>query len=119
MQWIYPWHTSQHRRPFKLFFSERLIEEGFEDRAFERLLFDQAFADHNQARLVLLQNAISFIEGRLDNAAYLFIDLARGLLTIIALLAEVPAKKDQLFFVTQCHRANQTAHAVFSNHRAG
>src|SRR5689334_5261354 len=95
-----------------------LIEKRLKNGPFQRLLFDQALANHNQALLILCQDRVSLLKSGLNNRADLFIDLARGLLTIVSLLAEIASQKDQFLFVPQRHWSDLTAHPVFRDHRA-
>src|SRR5579875_2610525 len=66
-----------------------LIEKRLEKRPFQCLLFNQALANHNQARLILLQYIVCLVERLLNDAMDLLIDLARRLLAVVALLAKV------------------------------
>jgi len=71
---------------------------------------------------ICLTVTVEDIEGRLvgaiDEAANLGIDLAGGLLRVVAVLGELAAKEDLLFLLAEGKRT-ELAHAPFADHLAG
>src|SRR5436309_279243 len=96
---MYAWYARQDRRRLVLLIIDGLIEERLKERTFQRLLFNQALADHDQTRFILLQNMVRLIESLLNDAAHLFINLTRRLLTVVALFTKVASQEDQLLLM--------------------
>src|SRR5687767_14321250 len=94
------------------------MEERFEMWPFQRLFSDQAFTDHDQALFILFQDAMSFLEGSLNDHAHLLVNLACRLLAIVPLLAKIATQKDQLLFMAQSHGTNALTHTILGHHRA-
>ena len=65
--------------------------------------------------LVMIKDAVCRLVGAVYQAANFTIDLTRCLFGEVAVLCDLPSKKDLLFFFAE-GEWSETAHAVFADH---
>src|SRR5690606_7274978 len=95
------------------------VEQRLELVLLDRLAPDEDLRDALQALAVLGEDVLRALVGGLDDAPNLVVDLARQLVRVVRLGAELPAEKRLALVVTEHARPETLAHAEPHDHLLG